>query len=56
MDTARYLVRLLELHKEVETTTVFLCEATDETNAMEQAENQYPCCGFLSCERIEYPE
>ena len=55
MDTARYLVRMIDPNSCTVTVFNFMCEATDETNALEQAENQYPGWEFLSCERIEYP-
>jgi len=55
MNTTRYIVRLLDTNS-IMITTVFLCKAIDECHALEQAENQYPGCEFLSCERIEYPE
>jgi len=55
MDTARYIVRLIDTNS-IMITTVFLCKALDECHALELAEAQYPDCEFLSCERIEYPE
>lgn len=56
METARYIVRLLEADNCFMTTTIHLCQAEDEHHAMEQAETEYPGCEFLSAERIEYPE
>ena len=55
MDIARYLVRLIDPNEDHMTTTFYLCQATDDSHAMEQAENQYPGWEFLSAERIEYP-
>lgn len=56
MNTARYIVRLLEADNCFMTTTIHLCVAKDENEAMEHAETEYPGCEFLSAERIEYPE
>jgi len=64
MNTAYYVVRLLDPNRTREYTdlmvacpvTTFLCKATNESEALELAETDYPNCEFLSVERIEYPE
>lgn len=36
-------------------TTTFECNAFTEQDALARAENRYPNCTIIACERMEYP-
>lgn len=58
MDLLQYKIWLLieEEDKKISIyTTIFQCRAFTETDAIEKAEDRYPNCTIIACERMEYP-